>query len=190
MIKPNFPRPTLRKCGFRDATVVSINLHNDLLCSDSFLHWVADVGGGYVKNDERFCLARIPLRWMIRECFAIKTGIQFRSAKLKQMGIDPTSLYPKLIPRPQAISGNKREADPKHPFVSEEYEDLSDALSNMYDQLQLRPFWWILEVLPQHQQYQKDDDKWDTTVRCVMNPRVSIVLSRLLVLTPVVSPFL
>lgn len=85
---------------------------------------------------------------MIRECFATNTGIQFRSVKLKQMGIDPASLYPKPIPRPQAISGNKQEADPKHLFVNEEYEDLTDALSDMYDQLQLRPFWWILEVLP------------------------------------------
>jgi len=169
--------------------VVSANLHNDLLCSDSSLRWVADVGGGYVKNDERFCLARIPLRWMIRECFATNTGIQFRSVKLKQMGIDLTSLYPNLTPRPQAIFGNKQEADPKHPFVSEEHEDLCDALSKMYDQLQLRRLWWILEILPQRQRYQKHDGKWETTVRYVMNPCVSIVLSQLLVLILVVSPF-
>ena len=231
-IKLNLSVPTSRKCGFRDATAVSINLHDDFLCSDDYLRCVADVGGGYVRNDERFCLARIPLRWMIRECFATNTGIQFHSVQLKQMGLNPTSLYHKLIPRPPAIFDNKQEADPhlqnyarpwpgnttlrleghavrhlfrwlrrlganerapsstrdspEHPFVSEEHEDLSDALSDMHDQLQARRFWWILELLPQQQQYQKDDDMCGTTVTYVTKPRVSIVLSRLLVLTLVV----
>ncbi|KAL4070342.1 hypothetical protein J3A83DRAFT_3177895 [Scleroderma citrinum] len=126
-----------------------------------------DVGGGYVKNTERFSLARIPLRWMIRECFKTNTGIQFLSSKLKLMGVDPTTLHP-VRPRPPAVHGNRREADPKCPFVSEEHEDLSDALSDMYDQLQLRPFWWILEVVPQQQQYQRDNDTWETTVRANM----------------------
>lgn len=183
-------------------------------CTDVEEVWFSgchgDVGGGYVRNDERFCLARIPLRWMIRECFATNTGIQFHSVQLKQMGLNPISLYHKLIPRRPAIFDNKQEADPhlqnyarpwpgnttlrleghavrhlfrwlrrlganerapsstrdspEHPFVSEEHEDLSDALSDMHDQLQARRFWWILELLPQQQQYQKDDDMCGTTV--------------------------
>lgn len=32
-----------------------------------------DVGGGSVPNDTPHSLARIPLRWMIRECFLAKT---------------------------------------------------------------------------------------------------------------------
>ena len=128
-----------------------------------------DVGGGYVKNGERFCLARIPLRWMIRECFATNTGIQFYSGMLKQMGIDPTTLHPKVTPRPQAIYSHTRETDPTHPFVSEEHEDLFDALSGMHDQLLLRPFWWILELLPQEQEYQDANNKWKTRMKYVFH---------------------
>lgn len=32
-----------------------------------------DVGGGSVPNDTPHSLARIPLRWMVRECFLAKT---------------------------------------------------------------------------------------------------------------------
>lgn len=35
----------------------------------------ADVGGGAVRNETRHVLARIPLRWMIRETFRCNTGI-------------------------------------------------------------------------------------------------------------------
>ena len=42
-----------------------------------------DVGGGSVKNRTLYNLARIPLRWMIRECFKCNTGIIFNSEYLK-----------------------------------------------------------------------------------------------------------
>lgn len=46
-----------------------------------------DVGGGSVKNDTPHALARIPLRWMIRECFECKTGIIFDAVMLQQIGL-------------------------------------------------------------------------------------------------------
>ena len=70
--------------------------------------FISDVGGGSVKNDERHSLARIPLRWMIRECFKVNTGIIFNGHMLKhEVGLDidgdigPTFTIPKpLSPGP------------------------------------------------------------------------------------------
>ena len=72
----------------------------------------SDVGGGSVPNDTPHSLARIPLRWMIRECFLARTGIQFEADRLRELGLDPDTLYPKVskppvesfIPSPPATS--------------------------------------------------------------------------------------
>ena len=46
-------------------------------------------------------------------------------------------------------------------FVSEEQEDLADAVCPLYDQLKLSWWWWILEAIPQKLHYQRDeDDRW------------------------------
>lgn len=47
----------------------------------------SDVGGGSVKNDTPHALARIPLRWMVRECFRCHTGIMFDAVMLQQIGL-------------------------------------------------------------------------------------------------------
>ncbi|KHJ35656.1 hypothetical protein EV44_g0943 [Erysiphe necator] len=62
----------------------------------------ADVGGGAVHNLERHVLARIPLRWMIRQCFECNTGIIFKTAALAETGIDVDSVWPvyKIPKRP------------------------------------------------------------------------------------------
>lgn len=39
----------------------------------------------------------------------------------------------------------------REPFISEEVEDLKDALSPIYDQLTLDWWWWILEFIPAKQ---------------------------------------
>ncbi|CAE6409073.1 unnamed protein product [Rhizoctonia solani] len=63
-----------------------------------------DVGGGSVKNGERYSLARIALRWMVRQCFKCDTGIMFHSNQLEDIGISPETLWPKVLPRPPAIT--------------------------------------------------------------------------------------
>jgi len=62
-----------------------------------------DVGGGSVKNSTRHSLARIPLRWMIRQCFATDSGIQFQAEKLHEIGLDPDMLYPVCRDRPPPL---------------------------------------------------------------------------------------
>jgi hypothetical protein len=60
-----------------------------------------DVGGGSVPNSTPNSLARIPLRWMIRQCFATGSGIMFDSDALVAAGINPAHLYPTVIPASQ-----------------------------------------------------------------------------------------
>ncbi|KIJ66604.1 hypothetical protein HYDPIDRAFT_86193 [Hydnomerulius pinastri MD-312] len=146
-----------------------------------------DIGGGSVENGTRNSLARIPLRWMIRQCFKTNTGILFHRSMFKQIGMDPASLYPHVDPRPPAIYQTPLPPSPPGTpnslkrlmvqapqvikndpmivvysdggtFVNEEQEDLADALSPAYDQLSIAPYWWVLEVLPQKQHYQRDED--------------------------------
>ena len=53
----------------------------------AFTHDPTDVGGGSVHNNTTHALARIPLRWIIRECFRCDTGIMFDAAMLQQIGL-------------------------------------------------------------------------------------------------------
>lgn len=156
-----------------------------------------DVGGGSVSNKTRHSLARIPLRWMIRECFKANTGIMFETESLKEIGLDPSTLYPFVTPRPPPLPVKQEEhkirkppADPipvrlhatltkkrpaevhaQHvaaapvPFLgSEEEEELMDALAPAYDQLKMRKFWWLLEIMPLHLRYQRGNNEWVTRI--------------------------
>lgn len=76
--------------------------------TDALEVWFAgchcDVGGGSVKNGTRNSISRIPLRWMIRECFKTNTGIIFDRDILRDLiGIDANTLYPVVQPRPPRI---------------------------------------------------------------------------------------
>ncbi|PBK58695.1 hypothetical protein ARMSODRAFT_923456 [Armillaria solidipes] len=114
-----------------------------------------DVGGGAVANEVQHNLARIPLRWMIRQCFLVDTGIIFHRELLKYLGIDPASLHPVVHPRPTMGASMK----PLY-ATTEEEEDILDALCPMYDELKIAPGWWILELIPTKLRYQKGDNTW------------------------------
>ena len=137
-----------------------------------------DIGGGSVDNGTRHSLARIPLRWMLRQCFELRTGILFHKNMFKDIGMDPDTLYPQVRARPPAIpytpdclahnykepvnfaKNGKGTITDSEPFISEEHEDLLDSLAPIYDQLRLAKWWWILEVVPYRHRYQRPDDKW------------------------------
>jgi len=140
-----------------------------------------DIGGGSVGNDEKPNLARIPLRWMIRECFKTNSGILFNAEKLRGVGLDPATLYPVVLPRPPPLAPSPTGETayirpiPKVPptpredeygnaivdvFETEEEAELKDALSPTYDQLSLSWWWWILEFFPIKQRYQEGDGSW------------------------------
>ena len=76
--------------------------------TDALEVWFAgchcDVGGGSVRNGTRHSLSRIPLRWMIRQCFETKSGIIFDKDMLKSVvGLDADTLYPVVKPRPARL---------------------------------------------------------------------------------------
>jgi hypothetical protein len=131
-----------------------------------------DVGGGSVSNEETTNLARLPLRWMIRECFKSNTGILFNSDGLRRLGLNPDSLWPEVRPRPPPIQApstfirpiprsskspvtSQDTTDTPDPsvFKTEEELDLEDAMSPIYDQLSLVKPWWILEFIPIKSKY-------------------------------------
>jgi hypothetical protein len=57
-----------------------------------------------VPNTSSHNLARIPLRWMIRQCFLTNTGILFHGKLLQAIGLDPANLDPVVKQRPPALS--------------------------------------------------------------------------------------
>lgn len=142
-----------------------------------------DIGGGSVKNGTRNSLARIPLRWMIRQIFKLDIGILFHRNMFTKIGMDPEMLKPSVVsqPRPPPLYQSPSPSSQKKPnvlpppeivtddptmivysdggkFVSEEHEDLADATSPIYDQLSLARAWWVLEAIPQKLHYQDDND--------------------------------
>ena len=101
----------------------------------------------------------------------------FKADALREVGLDPARLYPHVLQRPGALL--LTQADPsrigyKHGTVSvvepgviltEEEEDLADALSPINDQLSLSPVWWLLELLPMRQKCLRKDGTWGTQLR-------------------------
>jgi hypothetical protein len=147
-----------------------------------------DIGGGSVPNGKRNSLARISLRWMIRQCFIANTGIQFYRETFKDIGLDPHTLYPHVLKRPPALSPTPStvaevraavhaveatdatltdnievQASPSaaSTFETEEDEELADAVMPIYDELKLSKGWWILEYLPiRHHMQNRHDMSW------------------------------
>ena len=75
------------------------SLHTkDLLFTDI----LSDIGGGSVANGTPNSLARIPLRWMIRECFKLNIGILFDMYMLEhEVGLDTGPIL-KALSSPEA----------------------------------------------------------------------------------------
>ncbi|KAL1951078.1 hypothetical protein VTO73DRAFT_227 [Trametes versicolor] len=117
-----------------------------------------DVGGGSVADSVEHTLARIPLRWMIRECFKTNTGIRFHGELLKRIGLDPKALHPVVLERPPAVQPQPAlhvgSVAPPVPLTTEEEHEVRDALCPLYDQLALAPYWWALEILPMKRRWQ------------------------------------
>ncbi|KAJ7157325.1 hypothetical protein C8R46DRAFT_1225920 [Mycena filopes] len=130
-----------------------------------------DVGGGALPNAARNSLARIPLRWMIRQCFLLQTGILFHADMLRMAGLDANTLFPRVLGRPPPLFKTPHEARTidtlktisslgECDFRSEEEEDLVDALCSINDELKRVKMWWILEIFPQKLRFQENDDSW------------------------------
>ncbi|KAJ3575742.1 hypothetical protein NP233_g903 [Leucocoprinus birnbaumii] len=99
----------------------------------------------------------------------------FDTELLREIGLDPSTIWPIVTPRPPPLPVTPEHkipeihaqhiAVPPEPFLgTEEEEELMDALSPAYDQLNISKFWWLLEILPLHLRYQKGNNEWVTRV--------------------------
>lgn len=89
----------------------------------------SDVGGGSVDNETPHNLARIPLRWMIRQAFLANTGIRFHSDLLAAVGLDPNALWPKVAPRPAALDNAAISSIPAIPSTSDATDPVHSRMS-------------------------------------------------------------
>ena len=138
-----------------------------------------------MANDERHSLARISLRWMVRECFKTNTGIIFDAHMLMhEVGLDVDIDSGAILDPPEPSSATEEcLIEPKSTDVSlrdmlksswnwiwgkfshahdsgtkfcrdmpiskgECVEELNDALSPIYDQLEKHTYWRIMEYVP------------------------------------------
>ncbi|OJA08866.1 hypothetical protein AZE42_01742 [Rhizopogon vesiculosus] len=189
-ISRGFPHNFLKRRDSQDGIDTSRSRYDDqyplLECQHTDVEevWFAghhcDVGGSSVKNNTRNSLARIPLRWMIRECFKAEVGILFHRDMFKEIGMDYATLHPRVLERPNIIHHSPcpsprcppdsmgqdptKSTDPAiiyGDFISEELEDVADAISRKHDKLIEAWRWWILEYTPQPTYYQDDNDNHD-----------------------------
>jgi Uncharacterized alpha/beta hydrolase domain (DUF2235) len=136
-----------------------------------------DVGGGSVVNETPHSLARIPLRWMIRQCFLTNTGIIFQRDRLRTIGLDLDTLHrAKSRPPPFTFNSLRKSRKPseaseyltltkKSRTLTEEEEDYADVLSEINDQLCIAKGWWIVEYLvPVKLEVQCKDGTWKRKV--------------------------
>ncbi|CAL3970510.1 unnamed protein product [Diplocarpon coronariae] len=123
----------------------------------------ADVGGGAVPNGARHALSRIPLRWMLRQCFECDTGIRFSTVALARTGLDVPALWPRYAaPPPPPTPATPTPLD----LRPEQVEDHFDALCPLNDQLALARLWWALEFWPVKVRVQRREDAaWEKRVR-------------------------
>ncbi|KAF8892870.1 hypothetical protein BD779DRAFT_1507453 [Infundibulicybe gibba] len=71
----------------------------------------ADVGGGYHKDEDPSNLSNISLRWMILEIYRKKTGIQFISPFLKDIGIPKNLRKPSKNKKVEDLEGAIKEIE-------------------------------------------------------------------------------
>ena len=126
-----------------------------------------------MKNGERHSLARIPLRWMIRECFKVNTGIIFDAHMARnEVGLDMgdasplpirdslsstreslveeehKSLWQRLKDTFGRIMDNDKPSLERFISNSERQEELDDALRPIYDQYDKHIYWKVMDYIP------------------------------------------
>jgi hypothetical protein len=127
---------------------------------------------------------------MIRECFLNNTGILFHSAELEQLGISPVSSWPAVTDIDEGpahgheatgstlVNGHGEDEKaaiainiplpprsklvPPTPVKLAFDEDAKDAESSIKDRLSHPSWWWVLELMPMQQRYQRHDQTWNS----------------------------
>jgi hypothetical protein len=136
----------------------------------------ADIGGGSHGDEVDTSLSKIPLRWMIKECFLMKTGIIFDKDHLEAFGLlklkDLESSDPGAVPTYTTSAASF--TGPPAPTPNSQSTNVVDACADIYNQLSLNIGWWVLEAIPMLTTYQKGDGSW---LRSRMFVSVDIILN-------------
>ena len=105
----------------------------------------------------------------------------FNSKLLAKIGLDHGTLYPHVLRRPDPITFERADRSrlasvgssgmvtvvDRDLTLTEEEEDLADILSPINDELSNSKSWWLLEIIPFKQRYQKKDGNWISRTRYV-----------------------
>jgi len=125
----------------------------------------SDVGGSSTPGSTKLSLSDITLRWMIQEVIAAQCGVIFDSDALRAANIpdsvfaSPTSPSRDIKCVAEVSSGLNGSSTPAVPPSSATLESL-DAVQPIYDQLVIKPTWWLLEIVPVGFAYQDAEGTW------------------------------
>lgn len=156
---------------------------------------LSDIGGGNVGNSVNVSLAQITLRWMLEQVILSQCGIIFDEEALERVGMPlssfPTPQAPSAAKDPSCeshlisdkagpsaapedvVSLPVEELDAPSPLPSTDpptipsqpNPDTCDALSPLFDELQLQKSWWLLEIMLLPFSWQDAHGKWHTRWR-------------------------
>ncbi|KAG9315877.1 hypothetical protein JVU11DRAFT_3526 [Chiua virens] len=124
----------------------------------------SDVGGGNVGDDVEISLAQIPLHWMLEQVIQSGCSIIFDHDELARIGFKFPSDTPQPPVTPEQTVLDSKTNDPaplpSDPSGPNAYPEQSDAIAPLYDELEINPMWWILEILPASNAWQDSDGTW------------------------------
>lgn len=125
-----------------------------------------DVGGGNVDDKVKVSLAQITLRWMIEEIIKSNCGIQFADEALESLGISHTpeqGVEPVAKTLPVKVSEDPGHSGSSALSTEHSDEEFKDAIAPIFDDLQSRKLWWLLEVVPLPWSWQDHKNQWHDT---------------------------
>lgn len=126
-----------------------------------------------MTDDCRYSLAGISLRWMVKQVVLSQCGILFDHAALRRADIDISNVVFTNPHQPTVQDfWNKGPQIPRSPSpvpvcdntdgddAAEMWPADQDVLADCHDQLRLKKFWWMLEMLPVKYAWQDARGKW------------------------------
>lgn len=115
----------------------------------------ADVGGGAVGDTVQCSLADISLQWMVNQVHDAQCGIKFDDGALKAAGIEGLTTTPSSSPE----EGGEHFVQQGGNRWTVAKEDIGARVN---DELDKKPAWWFLEILPVKYTWQKRDGTWES----------------------------
>ena len=133
--------------------------------------------GGTVRDDCRYSLANISLRWMIKQVVLSQCGILFDNATLRRADIDISHINitdphqptvgdfwnkgSEMSKSPSTEPGPEDADDKNGHDAAELWPTDQDVVTDCHDALKGSKAWWMLEMLPTKYAWQEANGKWN-----------------------------